>query len=77
MKTTTRKRRYSRREIILAHIIKHLITTVPMTIGFLAALGSAGSYELDRIGTTQMITQCVLGFGLMGLGAVIYNYFEN
>ena len=77
MKTTARKRRYSQREIIIAHVIKHLLTTVPMTAGFLVVLGTVGSYELDRIGVTQTITQCVLAFGLMILGSVIYEYFES
>lgn len=75
MKTTNR--RYSRKQIICAHILKHLMTSVPMTIGFLAVLGSVGSYELARIGTAQFLVQTILGAGLCVLGALILNYFEN
>ena len=77
MKTTTRRTRYTRKQVIIAHILKHLMTSVPMTVGFLAVLGSVGSYELVRIGVVQMFIQCILGFGLMILGAVICNYFES
>ena len=75
MKTT--KRPYSRTTIICAHILKHLMTSVPMTVGFFAVLGSVGSYELCRIGMAQFWIQTILGFGLAALGAIILNYFES
>jgi hypothetical protein len=53
------------------------MTTVPIITGFLVAIGTAGSYDLELISTTQFWIQSILGLGLAALGAVLYNYFEN
>lgn len=61
----------------LAHALKHLMTSVPMAVGFLVALGSVGSYELDLIAMPQFCIQTVLGIALCALGTIILNWFEN
>lgn len=62
---------------ILAHTLKHLMTSVPILVGLFVVVGTVGTYELDNIGTAQFITQSVIGLGLFSVGCAILNYFEN
>ena len=62
---------------ILAHTLKHLMTTVPILVGLFFMVGSAGAYELENIGTMQFVIQTAIGPCLFAIGCAILNYFEN
>ena len=73
------KRPYSRATIICAHILKYLITTVPMLIGCAVVIYAvcAFQYQYRWAALVKLGIELVLGGGLFALGAVNYNYFES
>lgn len=62
---------------ILAHILKHLMTTVPMLVGTLIVLYAICSYEYSWLGMAHFIVQCMIGGGLVALGYVILDAFNS
>lgn len=47
------------------------IARVACPLGFILLLGSVGSYELDRIGTLQFVSQAALGMFAFVEGAIV------
>lgn len=74
---TTRRTRYSRTQIICAHILKHLMTTVPMLVGCAVIIYGACAYTPSWAGLARLGIEITIGGGLFTLGALIGNYFEN
>lgn len=74
---TTRRTRYTRTQIICAHILKHLMTTVPMLVGCTVVVYGACTYQYSWAGLAKFGIKLTLGGGLFILGAIIGNYFEN
>ena len=77
MKTTTRRTRYNLKERIIAHILKHLMTTVPMLMGCAIVLYGACTYQYSWAGLARFGIEFAIGGTLFILGALIGNYFEN
>ena len=75
MKTTNR--RYSRTQIICAHIIKHLITTLPMLMGCAVVIYGVCAYQYSWAGLARFGIEFAIGATLFILGALIGSYFEN
>jgi hypothetical protein len=60
-------------------IVKWIAIAV-MFIGFMFILGTAGASDLDLIGWRELLTRCLCGLGLMGVGfmtAYIIEQKEN
>ena len=46
-------------------------------IGFMFLLGTAGTSDLDLIGTKEVITRCLCGLGMMGAGVITAYIIEE
>lgn len=60
----------------LIFVLKHIVGTTSIIVGFIIVLGTVGSYELDAISTAQALTQNVLGFALCAVGGFIFKIFK-
>lgn len=74
---TPRKKRYSRATIIGAHILKNLMSTVPMLVGCFVIIYAVCAYQYSWAGFAKFSIEFLLGGGLLTLGALIFDYFEN
>jgi len=52
-------------------MIKYFLAVMFGGSGFFLILGSAGSYEIDRISFPGLLLLACIGFGLIGLGFLI------
>lgn len=67
----------NRTTIICAHILKHLMTTVPIIIGSLITIYAVCVFQPCHIGMIKLIIQIAIGLGITILGCIILNQFEN
>lgn len=74
---TTRRTRYTRTQIICAHVIKHLITSLPMLMGCTVVIYGVCAYQYSWAGLARFGIEFVIGATLFILGALIGSYLEN
>lgn len=68
---------YSLKERIICHILKHLITTLPMLAGYVVMTYAVCAYSWTWTGFVKLCIELVLGGGLLALGAIILQYIDD